>query len=302
MNDLIIVGGGPAGLSAGIYAMRAGLDTLLIERSEVGGQMLLSPEVDNYPGIPSISGNELAGRIREHAVRLGLTIQQDTISQVKEEVEGFSVLGKEKRYVAKSVIIATGQMPRELGAAGERELSGRGVSYCATCDGFFFVGRDVLVVGGGDSALVEALYLSGIANKVYIAHRRDEFRGSKLYQERVFSKPNIEVLWNTVVDRILGEEAVSGVVLRDTVSGATRKLAVDGVFIYVGNTPITHMVECEKDERGYIITDERMQTSVEGMFAAGDCRRKSLRQICTATSDGAVAATEVGEYLTLNPQ
>ncbi|MHC1592456.1 MAG: thioredoxin-disulfide reductase [Methermicoccaceae archaeon] len=304
MYDLIIVGGGPAGLTAGIYAMRARLETLLIEHAEPGGQMLLSPEVDNYPGIPSIGGSELAARIKEHAEGFGLSIQLDSIEQVRKEGDVFIVSGQEE-YRARSVVVATGEVPRKLGAEGEAELSGRGVSYCATCDGFFFADKDVLVVGGGDSALSEALYLSGIARKVYIAHRRDEFRGNRLYQERVFSKPNIEVLWSTVVEKIvgkeveglMGEQIVSGVLLRNTLSSATSELSVDGVFMAVGNTPMTQMVECKKDEYGYIITDERMQTSVEGMFAAGDCRKKGLRQICTATSDGAVAASEAGEYL-----
>ena len=305
MYDLIIVGGGPAGLAAGIYAMRARLEALLIEHAEPGGQMLLSPDVDNYPGIPSIRGGELAKRMKKHAEGLGLSIQLDGIGQVRKEGDVFIASGQEQEYRARSVVVATGEVPRKLGAAGEEELSGRGVSYCATCDGFFFADKDVLVVGGGDSALAEALYLSGIARKVYIAHRRDEFRGNRLYQERVLSKPNIEVLWSTVVEKIvgkeveglMGEQIVSAVLLRSTPSSATRELPIDGVFMAVGNTPITQMVDCEKDERGYIITDERMQTSVAGMFAAGDCRKKGLRQICTATSDGAVAATEAGEYL-----
>ncbi|HIH70000.1 thioredoxin-disulfide reductase [Methermicoccus shengliensis] len=299
MYDLVIVGAGPAGLTAGIYAMRARLNTLVLERSQPGGTALLSPVVENYPGIPSIAGAELAQRMREHAEGLGLKIEFERVEGVKGEDEGFLVQTPSREVATRSVIIATGERPKPLGVPGESELRGRGVSYCATCDGFFFVDRKVLVVGGGNSALTEAIYLSGIARKVYIAHRRDRFRGERIYQERVLSKPNVEVLWNTVVESIEGKDAVEKVVLKDTNTGSTKELEVDGVFIYVGNVPLTGMVECEKDEGGYIITDERMRTSVEGMFAAGDCRAKRLRQITTAVADGAIAATEAAQYLQL---
>lgn len=297
MYDLVIVGAGPAGLTAGIYAMRARLSTLMLERSQPGGEVLLSPVVENYPGIPSISGAELAQRMREHAEGLGLKIELEKVEGVKSEDGVFIVQTSSREVATRSVIIATGERPKPLGVPGESEFRGRGVSYCATCDGFFFADRNVLVVGGGNSALTAAIYLSGIARKVYIAHRRDRFRGERIYHERVLSKPNVEVLWNTVVESIEGKDAVERVVLKDTITGSTRELYVDGVFIYVGNVPLTDMAECAKDENGYIITDERMHTSVEGMFAAGDCRAKRLRQITTAVADGAIAAMEAGEYL-----
>lgn len=299
MYDLVIVGAGPAGLTAGIYAMRARLNTLVLERSQPGGGMLLSPIVENYPGIPSISGAELAQRMKEHVDGLGLKIEFERVERIKNEDGLFIVQTPSREVATRSVIIATGVRPRPLGVPGESEFRGRGVSYCATCDGFFFVDKDVLVVGGGNSALTEAIYLSGIARKVYIAHRRDKFRGERIYQERVLSKPNVEVLWNTVVENIEGKDTVERVMLKDTKTESTKELDVDGVFIYVGNVPLTDMAECAKDENGYIITDERMHTSVEGMFAAGDCRIKRLRQITTAVADGAIAAIEAGEYLEL---
>ncbi|MBC7110589.1 MAG: thioredoxin-disulfide reductase [Archaeoglobi archaeon] len=298
MHELIIIGGGPAGLTAGIYAQRARIDAILLERLSPGGQVALTDVVENYPGFPEIQGFELIRRFEEHARKFGLRIENGKeVTRVEADGDVKRVYCGDEVYEALSLIIATGAQPKKLGVKGEEEFTGRGVSYCATCDGFFYRERIVCVVGGGDTAISEALYLSKLASKVYVIHRRDKLRATKILQERAMQRENIEFIWNSTVDEIRGDEKVSSVILKDVRSGETRELPVDGVFIYIGTQPNTEFIEVEKDENGFIITDERLRTSAEGVFAAGDCRKKPLRQISTAVGDGALAVHSAEEYL-----
>ncbi len=297
MYDLIIIGGGPAGLTAGIYAQRARLRTVLIEREMVGGQIAVSDVIENYPGFSSISGAELVQRFEEHAKGFGLEIKAA-------EVEGIGVEGNikvvrtsEGELRAKAVIVATGAKPRKLGVKGERELLGKGVSYCATCDGPFFRGQRVCVVGGGDTAVKEAAYLAKLASKVYLVHRRDKLRAEKILQEKVMKTENIEILWSHILKEIKGENGVEAVVLEDLKTGSQKTVEVEGAFIFVGINPTTDFVDVEKDDGGFIKTNQRMETSVEGIFAAGDCRTTPLRQVSTAVGDGAIAAFVAEGYV-----
>jgi len=296
--DLVIVGGGPGGISAAIYAIRARMKLVLIEKAGIGGQIALSDIIENYPGFPSLSGPELMAKFEEHAKGEGLEIKYGLVSSLRKEGDLFTLeLGKEK-LEAKSVIIASGAEPSKINIPGEKEFFGRGVSTCATCDGPFYRGRDVAVVGGGDTAVKESIYLSKLVNKLYLVHRRDELRAEKVLQERVFSKENIEFCWNNNSIEILGDkQGVTGFLIEDKNSKERRTLKVDGVFIFVGLNPSTGFVECEKDEFGFIKTDENMETSVPGMFAVGDCRVTPLRQVATAVGDGAIAAVKAEEYV-----
>jgi|Deesub1362B_J571_1020462.scaffolds.fasta_scaffold00173_15 thioredoxin reductase (NADPH) len=298
MHELIIIGAGPAGLTAGIYAQRAKIKTLLLEKLAPGGQVALTDVVENYPGFPEIEGQELIRRFEEHARKFGLKIKVGReVTKVESEDGVKKVYSGEEIYESLSLIIATGAQPRKLGVRGEDEFIGRGVSYCATCDGFFYRDKIVCVVGGGDTAITEALYLSKIASKVYVIHRRDKLRATKILQEKAMEKENIEFIWNSTVEEIRGEEKVDSVVLRNIKEGSKRELQVDGVFIYVGMRPNTEFIDVEKDENGFIITDENLETSEKGIFAAGDCRKKTLRQISTAIGDGALAVHSVESYL-----
>ncbi len=297
MHDIVIIGGGPAGLTAGIYAIRLGLKTILLEKELVGGQIALSDIIENYPGFPSISGAGLMEKFEAHARGLGLEINMNEVSEIGQD-KGIQVLktaGGEMR--AKAVIVATGARPRRLGAAGEVKYTGKGVSYCATCDGPFFKGQTVLVVGGGDTALKEAVYLSKIASKVYIAHRRDEFRGEKIQQDRAEAAENIEFLKSHILKEIRGDMIVKEAVLEDLKTGEKKTMAVDGAFIFVGITPTTGFVDVEKDEQGFIKTNQNMETSVAGIYAAGDCRTTPLLQVATAVGDGAIAAFKASGYI-----
>ena len=300
MYDIIIIGSGPAGLSAAIYAQRACLDTIVIEKNGIsGGQVLNTWEVDNYPGFPGVTGFELSRQFREHANKLGARVVQDEVVQVELSGNVKKVVCEEETYEARCVILASGAHHRTLGVPGEEELRGAGVSYCATCDGAFFRGRTVAVVGGGDAALEDAIFLARMCEKVYIVHRRDKLRGAKRLQERLQALENIEFVWNSETVAIEGNAQVEALRLRQTKTGEEKRLDVDGVFIAVGIAPESELYagQLELDEQGYIRADESGQTSVPGVFAAGDVRTKALRQILTAASDGANCVASAERYL-----
>ena len=300
MYDIIIIGSGPAGLSAAIYAQRACLDTIVIEKNGIsGGQVLNTWEVDNYPGFPGVTGFELSRQFREHANKLGARVVQDEVVQVELSGNVKKVVCEEETYEARCVILASGAHHRTLEVPGEEELRGAGVSYCATCDGAFFRGRTVAVVGGGDAALEDAIFLARMCEKVYIVHRRDKLRGAKRLQERLQALENIEFVWNSETAAIEGNGQVEALRLRQTKTGEEKRLDVDGVFIAVGIAPESELYagQIELDEQGYIRADESGQTSVPGVFAAGDVRTKALRQILTAASDGANCVASAERYL-----
>ncbi len=297
--ELIIIGSGPAGLAAAVYAQRARLDTLVIEKEMMsGGQVLTTYEVDNYPGLPGINGYDLGMKLREHAEKLGTVFAVDKVLRIEEEGADKIVVCEDGSYRTKTVLIATGAVHRKLGVPGEEELSGMGVSYCATCDGAFFRNKITAVVGGGDVALEDAIFLSRMCRKVYLIHRRDELRGAKSLQETVFGQENIEILWDTQVVEIEGGSQVERLKLKNKRSGEERELEVQGVFIAVGITPNSEAFLGLVDmKQGYIAAGEDGVTSAAGIFAAGDVREKQLRQIITAAADGANAVTSVERYL-----
>jgi thioredoxin reductase (NADPH) len=303
VRQLIIIGSGPAGYTAAIYAARANLSPLVIASSvEAGGELMNTTDVENFPGFPDgIQGPDLMTKMQQQAEKFGAEIVYDDV--VSLELDGDAkkvVLGSGKEHEAAALVYATGSAPRKLGLPGESRLSGRGVSYCATCDGFFFRDRVIAVVGGGDSALEEATFLTKFASKVYVIHRRDELRASKIMQERAFANEKIEFVWNSAVADILGEDAVTGVVLEDTVDGSRRELALDGVFVAIGNDPRTHIVHGKLDLtiEGTVWVDGRSsRTSVPGVFAAGDVIDPTYRQAVTAAGSGTVAALDVEHYL-----
>ncbi len=295
MYDVIIIGGGPAGLAAGIYASRARLKTVILEKLLPGGQAAVTDFIENYPGYPEgIRGPELTAKMQEQAERFGCEIKSDEVVAV--DVKAKQVTAASSVYEAKAFIIATGADPRNLNVPGEKDLTGRGISFCATCDGALFSGRTVAVVGGGDSAVKEAMFLTKFAAKVFIIHRRRELRAEKIIQEKAFENPKIEFIWDAVVTEILGETRVQKVKVKNVKTKEESELAVDGLFIYIGRVPNTSFFDVEKDN-GYIVTDENMRTSVEGVFAAGDCRKKQHRQVATAVGDGAAAAMSAEEYI-----
>lgn len=300
--DLVIIGSGPAGLAAAIYAQRAKLNTLVIERAMVsGGQVLNTYEVDNYPGLPGIGGYELGMKFREHADKLGARFAEDEVVRVEDEGDGKEkrVIGEKDTYEAKALILATGAHHRLLGVPGEKELSGAGVSYCATCDGAFFRNKVTAVVGGGDVAVEDAIFLARMCTKVYVVHRRDELRAAKSLQEKLFSLDNVEMVWDSVAEEIQGEGQVEGLAVSNVKTGEKRVLPLQGVFIAVGITPESQAFEgLVEMENGYIKAGEDCATSAAGIFAAGDVRQKNLRQIITAAADGANAVTSVEHYLT----
>lgn len=302
MYDLIIIGSGPAGLSAAVYGKRAGLELLVIEQSGMsGGQVLNTYEVDNYLGMQGMNGFDMGMQFRAHADKLGVSFIEETVLKI-ESREGFHiVVTGENKFDTKAVIIATGASHAKLGAAGESELSGMGVSYCATCDGAFFKGRTVAVIGGGDVAAEDAVFLARTCKKVYLVHRRDELRAAKILQERLKELPNVEILWNHIVTEIKGKDQVEGMVLQNTKENTRQEKEIDGIFIAVGIRPNTINIEGmpKMDENGYIEAGEDGRTSIDGIFAAGDVRTKRLRQIITAVADGANAVTSVQEYILL---
>lgn len=300
MYDVIILGSGPAGLSAAIYAQRARLSTLIIEEKPLsGGQILDTYEVDNYPGLPGITGFEIGQKFRAHADRLGAEVVNARVTEVKLEGEKKVVVTSKDAYEAKSLIIATGARHRKLGVPGEEELAGMGVSYCATCDGAFFRGKTVAVAGGGDVALEDALFLARGCEKVYLIHRREEFRGAGILQERVKDTPNIELVLNSNLTAIQGEGQVSSVLVHNHKEDTERELLVQGVFIAVGIEPNSGALKdlVAQDAQGYIVAGEDTKTSAAGVFAAGDVRTKQLRQVLTAAADGANAITSVEKYI-----
>ena len=299
--DVIIVGAGPAGLTAAIYALRAGLNTLLLEKSFAsGGQAASTYEIDNYPGMPGISGEEFGRKLRSHADGLGLVSERAAVKEVILEEDGTKrVRTRKKEYAARTVIVASGARHRMLGAEGEEELSGLGVSYCATCDGAFYKDQTVAVIGGGNVAVEDAIFLARICRKVYVVHRRDQLRAEEVLQKKLFGYPNVEMCWDQVCTKIGGQDQVEKIRLRNVKTGEEQEIWVDGVFVAVGIQPNSEAWQglLELDENGYICAGEDGRTSVPGIFAAGDVRTKRLRQIVTAVADGANAVTSVQEYL-----
>ena len=299
--DLVILGSGPAGLGAAIYAQRAELKTLVIEKEMVsGGQVLTTYEVDNYAGLPGIGGFDLGMKFREHADALGAAFAEDTVICLEEAEDGLkTIVCEDGIYQARSIIVATGAQHRKLGIPGEEELIGMGVSYCATCDGAFFKKKVVAVIGGGDVAIEDAIFLARICEKVYLIHRRDELRGAKSLQQKLMALDNVEILWDTVVDTINGDDKVDSLCLFNRRTGENRELTVDGVFVAVGIIPNTEAFQgmLEMDEGGYITAGEDGITSMPGVFVAGDARTKHLRQIITAVADGANCVNSVERYL-----
>lgn len=298
--DVIIIGAGPAGMTAAVYASRSDLKTLMIERGVPGGQMVNTEEVENYPGYESILGPELSNKMFEHAKKFGAEYAYGDIKGIEIDGDYKIVKAGTKAYKALAVIIATGAQYKKLGVKGENELGGRGVSYCAVCDGAFFKGKDLVVVGGGDSAVEEGNYLTRFANKVTIVHRRDQLRAQKILQDRAFKNEKIDFIWNHTVKEIHEENGkVGSVTLVSTVDGSEKPFKTDGVFIYIGMVPLTKPFENLgiTNEAGYIVTNEEMETKIPGIFAAGDVREKTLRQIVTATGDGSIAAQNAQHYV-----
>jgi len=301
IHDIVIVGSGPAGLTAAVYAGRANLHPVVIEGIGAGGQLMLTTEVENFPGFPDgIMGPELMMKFREQAERFGAEFVTADADRVDFSQAPFGVWVGDREYRGKSIIITTGASARMLGLPNEQRLLGHGVSTCATCDGFFFREKPIAVVGGGDSALEEAIFLTKFASKVSLIHRRDEFRGSKIMQDRALANPKIEVVWNSVVEDVVGESSVDHVVLRDTVTGDLSELDAQGVFVAIGHTPNTRLFEgqLDLDENGYIVTAaDSTATSVEGVFAAGDVQDHVYRQAITAAGSGCMAAIETERWL-----
>lgn len=299
-KQLIILGSGPAGLTAAIYAKRAELDVLVVEKNMMsGGQVLNTYEVDNYPGLPGINGFEMGMKFREHADRLGVPFISDEITGLEKTEDGYVLTGETGTYKGTALIVATGATHRKLGLPREEELVGRGVSYCATCDGAFFRGRDVAVVGGGDVAVEDAIFLARLCRQVYVVHRRHELRAAKSLQARLLSMENVEMVWDSVAEELTGEDLVDGLVVRHVKTGEKRRLEVDGVFVAVGILPNSELIKglADQDESGYLKAGEDGVTSSPGLFVAGDVRTKNLRQIVTAVSDGANCVTSVERYL-----
>jgi len=298
--DMIVIGGGPGGYTAALYAARAGLKTLVLEKLSAGGQMALTTQIDNYPGFPEgVDGFELGERMQQGAERFGAETELAEVFSVDLLADPKRLETSEGTYYAKTVVLSTGASPRELGVEGERALIGRGVNYCAHCDGMFYKGKTVVVVGGGNSAVADALLLSRIAKKVILVHRRDTLRATRIYHEPLQKAENVEFRWNSAVKTLLRGEKLTGVILRDTQTGEETALSCDGLFVSVGRKPATNLVrdQLALDEQGYVIAGESTQTNIPGVFAVGDVRTKALRQIVTAVADGAMAAHMAEEFL-----
>ncbi len=297
-KDIIIIGGGPAGLTAAIYTSRARHNTLVLEEKSIGGQIIITTDIENYPGFPNgILGPELAMLMEKQARKFGTEISYESVQKI--DVDSKTIYTDQNKYVCKALIIATGATPSKLNLPKEEELTGRGISYCATCDGAFFKDQVVAVIGGGNTAVEEALFLTNFAKKVYLIHRRDKLRAEKCLQERIFSHEKIEVIWNSIVHSIEGENALTGINIKNKISGDITYLPLDGLFIFVGYKPKTDFVKdiIELDENGYIKVNEKKQTNIPWIFAAGDCISKPHKQIATAVGDGCSAALSAIAYL-----
>lgn len=303
MYDIIIIGGGIAGLTAGMYAMRGGMRTLLLEEMFVGGQAATTYTIENYPGfVEPISGPDFSMKMEEHARKYGLEIQYDSVREIIVDEKIKKVVADSKTYEAKAILIATGASPKELGLDKEDTFRGRGVSYCATCDGAFYKDKATAVVGGGDTALEDAMFLAQYASKVYLIHRRDEFRGSRILQERALKHEKIEVLWDTVVESILGEDGVEGIRVKNVKTDETKDLDLEGFFVAIGIRPNSGLGvgKVEITDDGFILADENMATNVEGVYAIGDVRLKPVWQLVTAASDGAIGTLSAQRYIMEN--
>lgn len=298
--DVIIVGAGPAGMTAAVYASRANLDTLMIERGIPGGQMANTEDVENFPGFSHILGPDLSNKMFEHAKKFGAEYAYGDIKEIRDDGDVKTVIAGSKEYKAYAVIVTTGAEYKKLGVPGEDELGGRGVSYCAVCDGAFFKEKELVVVGGGDSAVEEGVYLTRFASKVTIVHRRDRLRAQKILQQRAFDNEKVDFIWDHTVKEIRDKDGkVGSALLVNTKTGEEREFPADGVFIYIGMNPLNEAVRQLgiTNENGYVVTNENMATSVSGIFAAGDIREKELRQIVTATGDGSIAAQTAQSYV-----
>lgn len=298
--DVIVLGGGPGGYTAALYAARAGLKTLVIEKLSAGGQMALTSQIDNYPGFEDgVDGFSLGEKMQTAAEKFGAETEIAEVNSVSLEGNEKKVVTSEGTFIGHAVIIATGASPRELGVNGEEELVGRGVNYCAVCDGMFYKDKTVIVAGGGNTAAADALLLSRICKKVILVHRRDSLRATKIYHEQLEKAPNVEFRWNTVVSELIREEKLTGVKLKDVNSGEITEESCDGIFVSIGRKPSTELFKgkVNLDEGGYIIAGESTVTNIEGVFAVGDVRTKALRQVVTAVADGAVAAHYAEEYI-----
>jgi thioredoxin reductase (NADPH) len=301
LENVIIIGSGPAGLTAAIYTARANLKPLVFTGNEIGGQVSITNEVENYPGFPEgLTGPELVEKFQKQAERFGARIEYAEVTEVDFEVQPFCVKTYDNEYQAKAIVLATGASPRKLGVPGEAEFTGRGVSYCATCDGFFFRAKEIAVVGGGDSALEESVFLTKFASRVRIIHRRDELRAGYTLQERAKRNQKIEFVWDTVVTEINGNGAVESVQIKNVKTGEASTLKTDGVFIYIGHYPNSHLFKdkLEMDEHGYLITERNTRTSVPGVFAAGEIADPVFRQVVSSAGEGCKAAIQVERYLT----
>ena len=303
--DTIIIGGGPGGYTAALYAARAGFSALVLEKLSPGGQMATTDQIDNYPGFPQgVNGFELALEMQKGAQRFGAQTELAEVLQVDLRGPMKEVVTQKETYRAPTVVLATGASPRELGLPGERELRGRGVSYCATCDGMFYRGKTVAVVGGGNTAAADVLYLSRLCEKVYLIHRRDQLRASRVYLEPLKQAENVEILWDSQVTELLYGETLTGIKVRNKKTGEVKELSLDGLFLAVGQLPNTQLFQgqVELDAAGYVVADETTRTNLPGVFAVGDLRQKPLRQVVTAAADGAVAAHFLEEYLSQQQQ
>ncbi|MCG3088652.1 thioredoxin-disulfide reductase [Sporosarcina cyprini] len=298
--DVIIIGAGPAGMTAAVYTSRGSLSTLMLERGIPGGQMANTEEIENYPGFESILGPDLSTKMMDHAKRFGAEYAYGDVNEIIDGEEYKTIISGKKQYKARSIIISTGAEYRKMGIPGEKELQGRGVSYCAVCDGAFYKDKEIVVIGGGDSAVEEGTYLTRFAKKVTIIHRRDELRAQKILQDRAFANEKIDFIWNSTVKQVNGENnKISSVTLVSTVDGSETEFKTEGMFIYIGMDPLTAPFKNLGilDENGYIVTNEEMETSIPGIYAAGDVRQKTLRQVVTATGDGSIAAQNCQKYV-----
>ena len=301
--DLVIIGGGPGGYTAALYGARAGLSTLVLEKLSAGGQMALTHRIDNYPGFPEgADGFELAESMQQQAERFGAVTEYAEVYSADLNAQPKVIETSEGNFQARAVIIATGAGPRELGVPKEKELIGRGVNYCAACDGMFYKGKTVVVVGGGNTAAADAMLLSRVAKKVILVHRRDSLRATKIYHQPLMEAENVEFAWNSQVVEILHDQKVTGVVLKDVHSGEIRQVECDGIFVSVGRKPVTEFLggQIELDKGGYILAGESTMTNISGVFAVGDVRTKFLRQVVTAVADGAAAVHMAEEFLAEN--